>query len=71
MRLLLAKSSESVVTDDRLGPEVLELGGVSAGVGREVDQLQCAIQGSVVVRTDVRNEIGWRLRANSLAAQEE
>jgi phage host-nuclease inhibitor protein Gam len=41
-----------------LGPEVLELGRVSARLCREINQLHGAIETTVVIRRDVCDEIG-------------
>ena len=59
MRLLRAEAAEPDVADDLRGAEVLELGGVGAGLGGQMDQRLGAFQIAVVVGGDVGDEIGW------------
>jgi hypothetical protein len=71
MRLLPAKRLEAEVADDASSREMLELGRIRAGLGREVDQALGALEAAVVIGRYVRDEVSGVLLAHGAATDDE
>ena len=64
MRDLRVHVAEAVIRDNFRSAEILELGGIRAGFGSEVDELEGAFKAAVVVGGDVGYEPGGVLISN-------
>ena len=71
MRMLSAESLEAQITDDRVGLEMLEFGRISTGLGSQADELDGAFKTTIVIRRNVRDEVGRMVVADRVLADRE